>query len=50
MPQERQVTEVGQDTEAIEDTKVSQIPQVRQVTEVGQDAEVRQDTMHCRNL
>ena len=44
VPEVRQVTKVGQDTQATQDTKVSQVPQARQVTEVGQDTQVSQDT------
>ena len=40
----RQVTELGQDTEAIQDTQVRQVPEARQVSEAGQDSQATQDT------
>ena len=44
VPKAGQVTEVGQDTDAIQDTQVRQVPQARQVSEVGQDSQATQDT------
>ena len=44
VPKAGQVTKVGQDTDAIQDTQVRQVPQARQVSEVGQDSQATQDT------